>query len=232
MLASSQPAVSVVLPVYNGEAHLEETVRSVLNQSYPGIQFIVVDDGSSDRSAEILADYPQIDVLRQTNSGVPVARNAGAERSTGEFLCFIDQDDLWHVDKVQKQLDAFATDPELAYCTTGQIWYLSPGVERPHWCLPEWLDKPVAGFSPSTLMIRRDAFQEAGRFDVTLPVGSDTDFFFRLKDARAKHVQLNEVLVRKRVHVNNQSLARTALRNDIMITLRRSIERQRGTIGQ
>lgn len=221
------PLVSVVMPVFNGRAFLDDTIRSVLGQTYVNHELIVIDDGSTDGSAELLRGYPEIKVIQQENKGVPVARNRGVSESSGEMICFIDQDDTWAHDKLERQIEAFLTNPELKYCTTRQIFYLAEGAERPNWCQPEWLDKPLAGYAPSTLMIRRSTFLDFGQFDESLLTGSDTELFFKLKDANVPFRQLDEILVRKRVHGSNHSNMTEALRRDILMTVRRSIQRQR-----
>lgn len=223
----NSPLVSVILPVYNGATFLRETIESVLTQTYKYFELIVVDDGSTDDSKEIIQSYPEAQYVYQTNQGVPFARNAGVQNSNGQYLCFIDQDDLWLPEKLEKQIQAFRAQPELGYCITRQVFYLSPDVPRPAWCPEDWLDKPLAGYSPSTFMITRSLFEQKGAFDTGLLTGSDTEFFFKLKDEMVAFLQLDEVLVKKRVHSLNQSTAREALRRDIMETVRRSIHRQR-----
>jgi glycosyltransferase involved in cell wall biosynthesis len=143
------PYVSVVLPVYNGELYLRETIESVLAQSYPGIELIAVNDGSTDTSAEIISSYPGVKSITQENKGVPFARNAGVSASRGDFVAFIDQDDLWLSHKIQSQVEAMVAQPEAQYCITQQIFYLADNTEKPEWCPQEWLDKPLAGYSPS-----------------------------------------------------------------------------------
>lgn len=223
----STPLVSVILPVYNGARYLNETIDSVLAQTYPALELIVVNDGSTDSSEDICKTYQNIRYVYQENQGVPFARNNGVSLAKGEFLCFIDQDDSWKPEKTDAQGKAFEEHPNLGYCLTRQEFYLTENVERPDWCPEDWLNRPVAGFSPSTLMIRKSLFEKMGPFDTSLPTGSDTEFFFLLKDADVPFTQLEEVFVRKRIHQDNQSKSRDALRRDIMETLRRSIHRQR-----
>jgi glycosyltransferase involved in cell wall biosynthesis len=222
-----QPLISVILPAYNGARYLSDTIGSVLAQTYRPLEVIVVDDGSKDDSAEIAGSFDHVRVLIQENQGVPFARNAGIAAANGDYLCFIDQDDTWLPEKVQKQLESFTAQQGIRYCLTRQVFYLSEGEALPDWCPPDWLDKPVAGFSPSTLMIERSLMEEMGPFDTSLLTGSDTEFFFHLKDKQIPFHQLEEVLVRKRVHGNNQSATRDQLRRDILETVRRSIQRQR-----
>ncbi len=226
-MTNHAPLVSTILPVYNGAAFLDETIRSILDQTYTAQEIIVVDDGSTDASAVVAAGYAGIHVIKQPNAGVAAARNAGAAAASGDYLCFIDQDDIWLPDKVERQVQGLTEFPEPGYCITDYTFYLSPGVPLPEWCPADWLDRPLVGYTPSALMIERALFRNMGYFDTTLPVGSDTDYFFKLKDAEIRCVHLETVLVRKRVHNANQSEHKALLKRDIMEAVRRSIHRQR-----
>lgn len=115
----TMPLVSVVMPVYNGESYLAQAVESVLAQSYPSIELIAVDDGSSDGSAAILAGYSdRVEVIRQANAGVAAARNAGISRARGEFVAFLDQDDWWLPEKIELQLRLFKSDVRIGLVHT------------------------------------------------------------------------------------------------------------------
>lgn len=116
----SSPAVSVIMPCYNAAAHVRASVASALGQSESDIELIVVDDGSTDRSAEILAHIPdtRLRVIRQENRGVCAARNRGLEAARGEFVAFLDADDTWEADCLEKLRAALVATPDaaLAYC--------------------------------------------------------------------------------------------------------------------
>ncbi|HEY1092631.1 MAG TPA: glycosyltransferase family A protein, partial [Burkholderiaceae bacterium] len=114
------PRVSVVIPSYNAEGFIAETLRSVLAQSFTDFEIIVVDDGSSDRTPEI-AEALGVRVLRQANAGVCAARNRGLAEARGEFICFLDHDDYWYPDKLAAQIAEFERDPELGVVYTDII---------------------------------------------------------------------------------------------------------------
>ena len=109
------PLVSIIVPVYNGEKYLSETLESILNQDYAEKEIIVVNDGSTDGSEEILQSYIEIKYLSQENKGVPVARNRGIEESTGEFIAFSDQDDVWKSSKLTDQVHFLLENPRCDY---------------------------------------------------------------------------------------------------------------------
>jgi glycosyltransferase involved in cell wall biosynthesis len=118
-MSGARPLVSVIVAAYNAEATLAETLRSALAQSYRPVEVILVDDGSTDRTAEIAASFPEVILIRQANAGVAAARNAGIRASRGEWLAPLDADDLWHPAKLERQVAAALAAPELpgfVYC--------------------------------------------------------------------------------------------------------------------
>jgi glycosyltransferase involved in cell wall biosynthesis len=175
---SGPDLISVILPVYNGARFLAETIESVLAQSHSRIELIVVDDGSTDQSAEIALHFADLDqrvtLLRQRNAGVGTARNAGIAHAAGRFIALIDADDLWHPRKLEKQLAAF-TDPDhsigLVYCASIDIDEQSRPLSVCNWTSrPQgivWLQLFVNNFTgnASTPLIRADCLKESGGFD-------------------------------------------------------------------
>ncbi len=110
-----RPLVSVIIPAYNAELFIEETLKSVLGQTYKNIEVIVVDDGSQDGTTEIVNKFREIDqrvkLVTQVNSGVAVARNTGIAKAQGEFIAPIDADDIWYPDNITKQVECFGRSP-------------------------------------------------------------------------------------------------------------------------
>src|SRR5690606_34102704 len=101
----SDQLVSIVIPVYNAEKYLEQTLASIYAQTYPHTEIIAVDDGSSDRSVEILRQHaPRVRLVTQANAGAAAARNRGVREARGKWIAFLDADDLWTPDKLEKQL--------------------------------------------------------------------------------------------------------------------------------
>src|ERR1700694_2891614 len=111
----SNPLVSCIVPVYNGERYLRSALESIFAQDYRPLEVIVVDDGSSDKSAVIAQDFKQVRYMHQTNQGVATARNAGLAAARGEFIAFLDQDDLWMSDKLSIQIEHLLKNPEIQY---------------------------------------------------------------------------------------------------------------------
>jgi glycosyltransferase involved in cell wall biosynthesis len=197
--------VSVILPVFNGERFVRDTIESVLRQTYRPLDVVVVDDGSTDGSMGIIRTFRQIRWVSHPNCGVSAARNTGVEASSGPFLAFIDQDDLWLPDKIEQQMRVLREDPSVDYVLTWQTRFVQPGVPRPAWVRPESIDVPLRAFDPSALLVRRSSFLRVGVFDVSYATAPDADWFFRAKDAGLRGECVPAVLVSRRIHAANSS---------------------------
>ena len=152
--------VSVVIPVYNCESYLGESIQSVLDQVYRPIEVIVVDDGSTDGSPAVAQSFvtPELRYVYQPHSGLSAARNKGISHSQGSFLAFLDSDDLWLPRKLTLQLEAFHSDPELDM-VFGQIeHFISPELAGKF----DEHDRPLPGnfpgYSAGTMLIRKSSF--------------------------------------------------------------------------
>ena len=111
---TDNPLISCIVPVFNGERYLAETLDSVMGQSYRPLEIILVDDGSTDGTAAIAERYGErVTHLRQENAGPAAARNFGLGAATGQFVAFLDADDLWHASKLNRQMERFRTQPEI-----------------------------------------------------------------------------------------------------------------------
>jgi glycosyltransferase involved in cell wall biosynthesis len=181
------PRVSVVIPTYNRWPMVGEAIESVLAQTYPGFELIVVDDGSTDDTVAQLGKYSsRLRLFSQSRRGVSGARNAGAGEARGSLLAFLDSDDLWRAEKLKCQADFLELHPEIAICQTEEIW-IRNGVR----VNPRAIHRKPAGdiflpsldlclVSPSAVMMRRDLFVALGGFDEALPVCEDYDLWLRI----------------------------------------------------
>ncbi len=193
------PTISVVIPCYNAERYVAPAIRSVLAQGWPGLAVVVVDDGSTDGSADrVTADFPNVTLIRQSNQGVAAARNTGIQHSDGDWLAFLDADDIWLPGKLQAQWSSLLAHPEarMAY-TAWQVWssedpapapdYLraleTRSTDEARWSGPSgWIYPDLLLSSAvwtSTVLVHRKLLEEAGLFDPTLPIGEDLDLWLR-----------------------------------------------------
>lgn len=179
--------ISVIIPTYNRAYLIREAIDSVLGQTNPNLELIVVDDGSTDETAEVLARYGErVRVIRQENRGVSAARNAGIAAASGEWIAFLDSDDLWKPRKLEKQMAWLQAHPQVKICHTDEIW-IRGGVRvnsmKKHakpagWIFEECL--PFCVVSPSSVVIHRSVFDVVGLFDETLPACEDYDLWLRV----------------------------------------------------
>lgn len=197
------PNVSVIIPTHNRRDFVREAIASVLAQTYQDFELIVVDDGSTDGTADAVREFPSTRYIFQENRGVSVARNRGVEMSRGTLLAFLDSDDLWQPQKLAMQVAFFALHAEAQICQTEEIWLrngvrVNPGHKH---------RKPSGDIfsrslqlclvSPSAVMMRREFFERMGGFDESLPACEDYDLWLRI--AATERVPLIETpLVIKR----------------------------------
>lgn len=224
----NNPLVSVIIPVYNGEAFLSETLESVLSQDYPAIEVIVIDDGSSDGSAAILKGFAtQLTLIKQPNKGVAASRNTGMAAANGRYLAFIDQDDLWLPEKTRLQVQLLEAHPEIDYVLSRQHFFLQQGTQRPSWFKPDLLRGDHTGYVPGAFLGRKAVFEKVGGFDTHYRSGGDDmAWFFKAKDMQIPMMHMPEPLLLKRVHGGNASGNVKAIHKEFLHIVRQSISRQ------
>jgi glycosyltransferase involved in cell wall biosynthesis len=179
--------ISVVIPTYNRRRLLPRALASVQAQSLAPREVVVVDDGSTDGTSEMLADdFPWVTVLQQRQCGVSAARNRGIEQCTADWIAFLDSDDEWRPRKLERQQAALGDQPETLMCHTDEIWMCSGVRVNPkkkhakrggsifEHCLP------LCCISPSSALVHRSVFGEVGLFDVSLPACEDYDLWLRI----------------------------------------------------
>ena len=179
--------VSVIIPTYNRGWILKETIDSVLAQDFTNFELIVVNDGSTDNTQNILNSYKEdIIVLQQNNKGVSAARNMGIASASGRLIAFLDSDDLWLPKKLSIQVDFFNANPDALICQTEEIWVRN-GIRVNHGKRHKKLSGNIFEsslslclVSPSAVMMKRSLFENAGMFDETLPACEDYDLWLRV----------------------------------------------------
>ena len=181
------PTVSVIIPTYNRWPRVGRAVASVLEQCHRDFELIIVDDGSSDRTAAELAGFGgQLHYIFQARSGVSAARNLGVRRSRGRLIAFLDSDDLWRPDKLRVQVAFMEQHPEVQICQTEEVW-IRHGIR----VNPKLKHRKPSGdifepslelclISPSAVMTTRELFERSGGFDESLPVCEDYDLWLRI----------------------------------------------------
>ena len=222
--------ISVVIPVYNGELFIARAITSVLNQSAKPYELIVVNDGSKDRTGEILATYGDtIKVVSIANGGVANARNVGIKDCTGDYIAFLDADDIWYEDKLKLQLDVFERYPEVGFtCCNYTVYNKHLKLIVNHFSILEKeegivYDQPLAisalevllkyNFvgTCSNVIIKREVINQVGMFNASYKQAEDYDLWLRCALV-TKFALQSEVMLEKKTHDAN-------LTNDIIETL-------------
>ena len=203
------PLVSCVIPVWNGEKYLGEAIRSVLDQTYPKIEVVIVDDGSTDATPGVIASFgDRVASIRQEQSGPAAARNTGITASKGEFIAFLDSDDIWEASKTALQVELLLSRKDVSVCLCEIKNFWSPEI-----AVPEGADSgdgadPVSGWFAQSMMIRRSVFDVVGLFDATLRHREAMEWLRRASDAGLTVDIVKQVLVRRRLHLSNRSRSR------------------------
>lgn len=197
------PTVSVIIPLYNAEPFLAQTIESVLGQTHPPQQVIVVDDGSTDRSAQIARRYgADVQLVQQPNAGGACARNRGVLLAHGDLLAFLDDDDYWAPEKLAWQLDALRQSPHLE-AIFGQIQSIDTTTADQGAAWRSFTAQD--GWHLDTLLIRRQAFQRIGSFDPAWMIDT-VEWLWRARRLGLCAQVLPQVLAWRRIHGDNHSI--------------------------
>jgi len=196
-------SVSVVIPAYNRAHLLERCLDSVLGQTLAADEIIVVDDGSTDNTVSTLKSlHPDIKLIQQDNLGVSAARNTGISAARHDWIALLDSDDVWHENKLERQIMALNDAPEYLICHSDEIWirngirvnqmikHKKAGGHIFQHCLP------LCAISPSAVIIHRSLFEEIGLFDETLPACEDYELWLRIC-SRYPVLYIDEALITK-----------------------------------
>lgn len=209
---SARPLVSVIIPTFNRGWIVDEAIQSVLAQTYPHFELIVVDDGSTDQTPSILQEYQdRIRIIRQANQGVSAARNHGVDAAQGAFVAFLDSDDLWQTEKLSVQVNFFLTNPDVQICQTDETWIRNGKRINPK----NYHKKPSGDIflpslalclvSPSAVMLKKDFFRQMGGFDESLPACEDYDLWLRISCRYPVFLIPEQLVVKRGGHADQLS---------------------------
>lgn len=222
----SLPPYSLVIPAYNASAYLAEAVASVRAQIQAPAEIIVVDDGSTDDTADVARSLgADVRYFRQENQGPAAARNHGIRQTRHDILAFIDADDLWPSNKIERQLGHLSAHPELEMVLGLQQMFQH--VSDPA-ALPRLrFDPPSFIYLVGCGVYRRSVFDRVGLFDVSLRYGEDTDWFFRSLEQDTPMQMLFEPMLHYRIHPGGMTHGRDVVQKGYLRVLKKSIDRRR-----
>ena len=227
-MTDTPPLISVIVPVYNGEKHLSEAIDSILSQTYRATEIILVDDGSTDGSAQIAKRFSSaVKYCYQKNAGTGAARNRGAELAEGGFFAFLDADDVWLQDKLIIQMAAFYGNPETEVVFGYVKQFYSPELDEVTKSKLRCTDEAIPGFLPCTMLIRREAFFQVGPFETKWRLGQDISWMARARERGLREVMLPDVVYLRRLHKNNKGITHRQFGGDRVRILKASLDRRR-----
>jgi len=220
-----RPLVSAIMPAFQAEAFLEEAIASLLAQDYRPFEVVVCDDGSTDRTPQILAAHPELHTIRQANAGPAAASNAAVAASRGELLALFDADDRWPPTRLTVQAGYLASHPEVA-CVLGRQEWIDP----PPWLTRDRVYGDLDGIPLVSAMIRRSAFEAVGGFDESFSHGEDMDLLVRLREHGFRIEIIPEILVYRRFHGGNL-IASQPDTSPLLRSVRQKLARERAARG-
>ena len=226
--APSRFRVSVVIPCFNGERYIADTIRSVLRQDGGPIEIVVVDDGSTDGSRAAVAAFGSaVRCAPQPHGGAASARNRGVEMSSGAYLAFLDADDLWTDRALPALIAPLERDPSLAMTVGLMEQFVSPelpdGARHGFRFSPD----PVPARMCGTVLVRRAEFDRVGGFSPRLESGEFTDWILRAEAVGLRFATVAELVLRRRLHLTNHGVVRKDARQDYLKVVKAALDRRR-----
>jgi len=220
--------IGVVIPCYNAEPYIAAAIDSVLSQTLPPSRVVVVDDGSTDASAEVARGFgDRISVVSRPNGGISAARNTGIAACDMPLLAFLDADDLWVESKLENQAAVLAGHPELD-CVFGHAQQfispeLLPAQRERIACREDAMPARLA----SAMLVRREAFLKVGWFNEGLDIGETVDWLARADEQGLEGRILPEVMLKRRLHLSNSGVVKRSARSDYARVLKAALDRRR-----
>jgi glycosyltransferase involved in cell wall biosynthesis len=215
------------MPAWNRARYIREALDSLLEDTWSPKEIIVVDDGSTDETAAIVNSFPQVRYIYQEHQGVSVARNTALENSTGDYVTFLDSDDIWVPGRIADSLNFFENNPEIDYILAKLELFLEEGCAIPEGFRQSRLDSPLDSEGTGVLMAKKACFNRVGKFNPMFRKGEDLEWIARASDEGLKMGRIPFVAVRVRIHDQNTTfLDKTDHKSLIFKIVRDSIHRK------
>lgn len=218
------------MPVFNTEKYVKEAIESVFSQTYKNIELICINDGSTDSSLSILESFGDkiMLIINDTNCGTSISRNKGISIAKGEFIAFLDADDIWVNNKLEVQMNQFNINPNLDISFSYMKCFISPElseeVKRIRYCPPD----SVSGHCLPTAVMRKTSFEKIGYFDSRWKVGEFIDWLVKAKEIGLNIETVNDILLLRRIHKTNIGVReREAGRSDYLKIVKEVLDRKR-----
>jgi glycosyltransferase involved in cell wall biosynthesis len=219
--------ISAIICVKNGERYLNRAIDSIINQSYPADEIIIIDGNSIDRTEEIARSYPEVNYYQQQGQGISDAYNQGLLMAKYKFVAFLSHDDVWLPDKLSSQISYLIAYPEIDYVVAKAKFILTEGHKIPRGFKPDLLVGDRVAYIMETLVAKKSVFDRIGKFNPEYTVGEDVDWFARAKDAKILKAVIPKVLLYKYIHDTNLSNNAAINNQNLLKIIRQSIQKQR-----
>jgi glycosyltransferase involved in cell wall biosynthesis len=226
------PDVSVVIPVHNGERYLAPSIQSVLDQRHPALELLVVDNGSTDGTGDVVRSFASVRYVRLAEKGLCKALNHGLEQCRGAFLGFLDADDLWSPNRLAIQLEVFAGKPGVEMVFGHVEQFISPDLDESAKATLSIRNEHLPGRYRGSMLVRRESFWRVGPFDSTLGYGEFIDWYMRAEEQKVVEVMLPDVLTLRRIHGANLGYTERHRRVELARVLKRGLDRRRRSSGE
>lgn len=224
--------VSVVIPAHNSVRYIAVALDSILAQKHRPLEILVVDDGSTDSTVQMVRGYaPEVRLIEQEQQGHPAARNVGIRAATGEFLGFLDHDDLWSPDKLELQLATFERNPNLDLVFGHIQNFFTPEMAPEERALLAVPLRPLPGLLQGAMLARRLSFECVGLFSEERSIGDFLDWYGRATVARMNIEMLPETVVYRRIHANNFQRTQKHQHREYLRAVKDLLDRRRGILG-
>jgi len=185
-MLEANPLISVIIPTFNRSSTIERAIKSVLNQTYKNLEIIVIDDGSTDNTENLLQNNPQVKYIKQTNAGVSAARNKGIKYSEAEWIAFLDSDDEWLPEKLYLQMKLLQETPDFQCVYGEEIWIrnnvrVNQMTKHKKGGGDQFLQSvKLCIIAPSSVLLKKSIFESIGTFREDYPVCEDYDLWLKL----------------------------------------------------
>lgn len=221
------------MPVFNGEKYIAAALESIRAQTRPVEEVIVIDDGSTDGTVAIVESFQEVTLLRQANGGPAAARNLGLAQARGDYVAFLDADDMWPPGRQEIVAGILDSDPSVGLVMGTQRLFVEPGAALPEW-VPEGdaeaIDpQKLPRGGPGGCIVRRSALEVVGPFDESMLHSEDTDWFLRSRDLGVVWALIPDVVLVRRIHGTNLTYDTEAQRRSMFEVLQRRAARRRAT---
>jgi glycosyltransferase involved in cell wall biosynthesis len=229
----SDARISVMIGVYNAARYLGEAIDSVLAQTHPPHELIVVDDGSEDDSGAVASSYgPPVRCIGQERGGIAAARNRAIQEASGEYFAFLDADDRFRPDKLERQLRMLEDEPELDIVYGHVTEFLSPDLDEATRGLLRAPRDDVPWPTTNLMLVRRDSFFRVGLYSTDLKVGVTVDWCARASEAGLKSAVPPFVVLERRLHAENNGIRQRQLKPQYLHVLKAALDRRRAGVDE